>query len=291
MDTVDAVIFDIDGVLVDDTGSYRRAIRATLWAQYGETISAAAVQSFKAAGGFNNDWELTDAAALWLLARRCGYQPGIDAYTEAIEAAGGGLTGAKQVLTAALSESAWAAVSAQWDPENSRRVFQHLYLGTERYAALEGPPIWTGLSGYIDDEPVLVTEETRTTLAEAVAIGVVTGRPAAEAAIALTRVGLSVPESRRITMDDPIPGKPDPAGVLAVCDRLDATHAVFVGDTRDDMAAARRADNATETRIDGIGVLTGGASGATGRQLLERAGAQQVLDSVNDLPAVLGYDG
>ena len=288
MNSVDAVVFDIDGVLVDDAASYRRAIRATLWAHYGETISPAAIQSFKAAGGFNNDWELTDAAALWVLARRRGYPAAVAAYTDAISDAGGGLAGATEVLRQSLTESAWAAVTAQWDPESIRCVFQHLYLGSDRYAAIEGPPVWTDLPGYIDDERVLVTEATLTTLRGAVELGVVTGRPAAEAAIALDRAGLSVPRDRQVTMNDPFPGKPDPAGLLAVCERLGAAHAVFVGDTRDDMEAARRADEMAAQRIDGIGVLTGGASGEAGRRTLEGAGASQVLDSVNELPRVLG---
>jgi len=64
---VDAVVLDIDGVLVDVADSYRRAIVESVERVYGDTIAKGAIQRFKNAGGFNNDWELTDAAALFVL--------------------------------------------------------------------------------------------------------------------------------------------------------------------------------------------------------------------------------
>jgi len=52
---VEAVVLDIDGVLVDVADSYRRAIVESVEHVYGDTIEKAAVQQFKDAGGFNND--------------------------------------------------------------------------------------------------------------------------------------------------------------------------------------------------------------------------------------------
>ena len=63
----DALVLDIDGVLVDVADSYRKAIRESIDRVYGETIDRDAIQAFKNAGGFNNDWALTDAAALFVL--------------------------------------------------------------------------------------------------------------------------------------------------------------------------------------------------------------------------------
>ena len=69
---VDAVILDVDGVLVDVADSYRRAIVEAVEYVYGDSIRREEVQQFKDAGGFNNDWELTYAAALFVLAQREG---------------------------------------------------------------------------------------------------------------------------------------------------------------------------------------------------------------------------
>jgi HAD superfamily phosphatase len=55
------IIFDMDGVLVDVSGSFRRAVIETAAALSGRTVTAAEVQAYKDRGGFNNDWVLTHA--------------------------------------------------------------------------------------------------------------------------------------------------------------------------------------------------------------------------------------
>jgi phosphoglycolate phosphatase-like HAD superfamily hydrolase len=64
------VIFDMDGVLVDVTGSYREVTRCSvmLYLQKvmkvqlkdGEFLSLSDVSAIKKSGGLNNDWDLTD---------------------------------------------------------------------------------------------------------------------------------------------------------------------------------------------------------------------------------------
>jgi HAD superfamily hydrolase (TIGR01548 family) len=286
----DAVVLDIDGVLVDVTDSYRRAIVETLDVVHGESLTRADVQSFKEAGGFNDDWELTGAAALYLLARREGLELSIEAFTDDVATTGGGLAGAETVVRNALAPDERERAFAAWDRERLREVFQQLYLGSDLYADLEGAqpdPAIAG-EGFINDERVLADRATLDFLTGNFRIGVVTGRPAAEAAIALSRVGLSVPDEHRFTMDSPGPGKPDPAALVALADRLDASHVVFVGDTLDDVRTARNASEADPDReYSGIGVLTGGLAGESGREKFARAGADAMLGSVNELPSIL----
>jgi len=71
---LDALIFDMDGVLVDVSRSYREVIRRTahlylsdcLGWKLGRTppVTQEIISLFKFAGGFNNDWELTSALLL-----------------------------------------------------------------------------------------------------------------------------------------------------------------------------------------------------------------------------------
>jgi hypothetical protein len=117
---VDAVVLDIDGVLVDVSDSYRRAIVETVARVHGETVDREAVQGFKEAGGFNNDWELTDAVALYVLAREEGMDRSVRSFTSAIEAAGGGLSGARTVVSEALTPAARELVLTAWDDERHR---------------------------------------------------------------------------------------------------------------------------------------------------------------------------
>jgi HAD superfamily hydrolase (TIGR01548 family) len=53
------LVFDMDGVLVDVTDSYRESIRETVRNFTGREISREAIQDFKNQGGWNNDWELS----------------------------------------------------------------------------------------------------------------------------------------------------------------------------------------------------------------------------------------
>ncbi|WP_435185082.1 TIGR01548 family HAD-type hydrolase [Halobellus sp. EA9] len=283
----DAVVLDIDGVLVDVADSYRRAIVESVERGYGKTIDREDVQFFKDAGGFNNDWDVTYAAALYVLVDE--RRPlDLDAFADRIEAAGGGLDAAESVAEAHLDGEAWEAVRAEWDREGLRDVFQALYLGADLYRELEGgePPVET--AGYIHDEPVLVERETLDRLGERAEVGVLTGRPAAEADIALERAGLSVPADHRFTMDDWEEGKPHPNALTTLAARFGADAVAFAGDTLDDVKTAVNAAEADPDRTyHGIGVLTGGLTGESGREAFEAAGAAAVVDSVNGLPDLL----
>ena len=53
------LIFDMDGVLVDVTESYRETIAATVEHFTGARPTNEQIQQFKNRGGFNDDWELT----------------------------------------------------------------------------------------------------------------------------------------------------------------------------------------------------------------------------------------
>lgn len=53
------VVFDLDGVLVDVTASFRVAVIRTVAALGGGEVTLEEVQALKNAGGFNNDWDLT----------------------------------------------------------------------------------------------------------------------------------------------------------------------------------------------------------------------------------------
>jgi HAD superfamily hydrolase (TIGR01548 family) len=55
----DVIVFDVDGVLVDVTASYREAIRETVLHYTGDLVSNELIQEFKNQGGWNNDWELS----------------------------------------------------------------------------------------------------------------------------------------------------------------------------------------------------------------------------------------
>jgi len=293
------VVLDVDGVLVDTRDSYRRTIRETVARVHdAAAIGSGAVDRFKQAGGFNDDWELTEALAAYVLASREGYEASVEGHTAAIADEGGGLAGSRGVLSRELSDEANGRRRTDLDAERLRRVFQRLYLGHERYRELEGDPepvettvgIEADEAGYIDDETMLVDPATLSILRDRFEVAVFTGRPAAEADIALERVGLSLPRARRVTRDGDLPGKPDPTALLVLAERMAVASVVYVGDTVDDARAARGADARDDRPYLAVGVQTGGLDGERGRQILDDAGADRVVTSVDDLLELLGVD-
>ncbi len=281
---VEAVVLDIDGVLVDVENSYRRAVIETIERCYDERIDNETIQQFKDAGGFNNDWELTDAVGLYILASREGMDSSIEEFTNTIAGTGGGLSAARTAAGESLTPADREWVLSAWDTDRHREIFQQLYLGNELYRELEGAEPTLDCEGFINDEPVLAEPETLEALTERYPVGILTGRPAAEAEIALDRVGLSVPDELRFTMDDWEAGKPDPGALVTLAERFDADRVAFAGDTLDDVRTAVNATNADGRTYLGVGVLTGGLTGESGREKFEHAGASAVVESVNELP-------
>jgi len=53
------IVFDMDGVLVDVTGSYRETVVQTVRHFTGAEITRAQIQDYKNQGGFNDDWKLS----------------------------------------------------------------------------------------------------------------------------------------------------------------------------------------------------------------------------------------
>jgi len=74
---LDILIFDMDGVLIDVSKSYRKTVQKTIqfyletclkFKRIGEDlITNKEISLFKSAGGFNNDWDLTSGLLLYLL--------------------------------------------------------------------------------------------------------------------------------------------------------------------------------------------------------------------------------
>ncbi len=290
----DAIISDIDGVLLDTSESYHRAIVESVQAIYGGSIARSDIQPIKDAGGFNNDWKTTDALAIFVLARREGYDGEVEAYADGIRERGGGVAGAKALIREELEPQARTRILEAWDPEALRRTFQWLYLGPDRYAELEeGPPPAERPrpAGFIEDEPILLAPDTKASLAGAYDLGILTGRPRAEAELALGRLECELADDRVVTMDDWADGKPEPDGLMQVASACDAESVEYVGDELDDVRTAVRADRADPAhQYAGVGVLTGGQSGDAGRQALLEAGAAAVLETVNELPELLSRD-
>jgi HAD superfamily phosphatase len=74
---MDVLIFDMDGVLIDVSRSYRKAIQQTIniyletclgfQRKREEWVTNEEISLLKSVGGFNSDWDVTSGLLLYLL--------------------------------------------------------------------------------------------------------------------------------------------------------------------------------------------------------------------------------
>lgn len=213
----EALLFDMDGVLVDVAESFRQAVVATA-ALFGVVVSPAEIAAAKARGNASDDWELT-----------------------------------RGLCAAAGIEVSFDAV---------RDVFEEIYQGGE------------GTPGLKLRERLFVDVDVLRRWSEVFPLGIVTARPRNDAVELLERFDLGGYFATLVAREDAA-SKPDPAPVRLALDRLGVRRAWMIGDTVDDLVAAKAA---------GVIPLAVANDGDDPTPL---AGAARVMRSVNELEEVL----
>lgn len=219
----EALLFDMDGVLADVSGSYRAAILATA-SSFGVELELGEIAAAKAQGNANNDWALT----------------------QRLLAAHG--------VTASLADVT--------------RRFEEWYQGTPDRPGLRST------------ETLLLAPERIAALAQRMPLAVVTGRPRKDAERFLEEHGVRAHFAALVAMED-APLKPDPAPVRLALQKLGVTRAWLVGDTPDDLRAARSAG------VLPIGIFPPGERDSAYGEALVESGAATVLTELGLLEELL----
>ena len=310
---INAVIFDMDGVLLDISQSIRVVnclavpfyLREVLgWPAPDDLITSADIEAFKHAGGFNDDWELTYALVLHYLAKEHEnpdaspatlnvLQPSLARFAHHIKERGGGLKAAEAIYFEHLTADDRLAIEKYYRKPAIRQCFEELLAGeyTER---LYGRPVeyYRG-PGYINQDRPLIDPSR---VPQDKKLGVQTGRTWEEAWLGMefTRLHGLIPDEHVVTKRDKF-HKPDPGGLALLARRLAFTHALYIGDTLDDLRTVRNFNvlgNQAAT-FWGALVLTGPA-GAANAKTFRRAqpdllapDVHAVLDWLVGVPSAL----
>lgn len=231
-----ALFFDMDGVLVDVSRSYRRAIEETVEQFTGRRILPGTIQRYKNVGGFNDDWKLTHA-----------------------------------IVTDTSMTVPFSRVVEE---------FQRRYRGEN----------W---DGFISEEPPLIQTKTLEKLCTSERVmGIVTGRPEAEARWTIDRFGwkkyfplIVAKEKQEGRMKpDPFPLQHALTILAAAGRRIQPEVTAYIGDTVDDMTCAR------EAGMWAIGFVPPYVEGkAELERLLRERGAHVILDDIDELPDVVQH--
>ncbi|MGA7932554.1 MAG: TIGR01548 family HAD-type hydrolase, partial [Kovacikia sp.] len=263
--TEPVIVFDIDGVVRDVSGSYRRALADTVehFTAGAYRPSALEIDDLKAEGLWNNDWEASQE-----LVYRYFERQGQPRWVDGIETA--------------ASENPAGSDRIRLNYEELVAFFQTRYRGPD-------PTHWTG---YICQEPLLMQASYLEKLTYAgIPWGFFSGATTGSARYVLEkRMGLQSPVL--VAMED-APGKPDPTGLLQTIELLEQaasrTPVIYVGDTVADMYTVKHARQRQPDRPwIGVGVLPPHVQDSPDRShayavTLRQAGAIAVFNNVEEL--------
>ena len=225
------IAFDMDGVLVDVSGSYRATARQTARLFFQDAAGAselpdplfslADLSRVKQSGGLNNDWDLTYLVVNLLFS--CVDCPQYSRTTDAWQLYRETIPRCDIAPLAHMLKSTGRPLTellkSKGQPDHDlvrrlrtgdvgsgniiKQIFQEIYLGRELFESTYRIPAEKHrAAGYIDREKLMVEKALLAGLAEDNILAVATGRPRAEADYALDHFGLRSYFSHVLTLDD-----------------------------------------------------------------------------------------
>jgi HAD superfamily hydrolase (TIGR01548 family) len=313
---IESAVFDVDGVLIDTTRSYRLSVIATteyivgehlgLWpraaAKGAPLVTLEDVRAFKLAGGFNNDWDLAFALTALCTAQRREWRGQPEATLSLIDWA----ARAHEAMQRGQGGLAWARAtvpaSAQPAYDLAQTIHDEFYWGAEllREMLHREPRYVPDAPGLVRNEEVLMPASLLADLARqgTQRFGLITGRVRAEVAWAVrllkerTAPGSLKPFSSKwglspfeqIISGDEL-AKPDPAALALAAQQLGRGAGFYVGDTADDLGMVlnyRAAYDASQPPFLAMMIATGPEA-----EIYRERGADVILSHISELPGAL----
>lgn len=231
MDKKNLIVFDMDGVIVDVSASYRDVVRRTVGlffqpARRAEKLPAPLFElsdlaAVKQSGGLNNDWDLTFEVLclLFSLIDNPGAHANRDPWNRYRETIGR-CDAAAMVEYLQSTDRPLASLLKQHDRYQDqfinslyqgdvgsgniiKQIFQEIYLGEELFRSTYNmdPAVYRG-EGYILREKLLIDRQLLQELAVGNVLAIATGRPRSEAEYPLIHFHLNQFFSQILTLDD-----------------------------------------------------------------------------------------
>jgi HAD superfamily phosphatase len=325
------IVFDMDGVLIDVSRSYRETVRKTArlflagTQGFGELpdplFPLADLAELKQTGGLNNDWDLT-ARALHLLFSlvETDFDPSssndspdreIHAYQVSklanfLNASPGPLMELHRRY--GLRNDPLVTDCFQRDVKSGnliKQIFQEIYLGPSLFRNLYGQaPRFHSGEGLIQEESPLIDPLLLADLSRDHILAIATGRPQAEADFPLERFDLRKHFQLILTLDD---CTREEERILAesgerislkkpdpyMLDRIPHLIGKEFGECYylGDMPDDMQAARSSKTGYRGVGVILSSTEPEGLRRELLQAGADHIMNHYTDLPGIIGEAG
>jgi len=303
LDDIDAIIFDCDGVLIDVTNSYDKAILKTTdfflkeFTKISDAIpiTTQIIDAFKKTGGFNDEVDLTYAAIISLTAANKLNTDGIEFIFQVIKNADE--TGIKSVekfldtLNVDISEIRKKLDYPGRHSENILySVFDQLFYGPELYQKLFNKTSQFTDKGFIEYDNVIVSKDLLENLKKRFNdnIAIVTGRGIDSISYSLNELLKEFNIKNSVFLEDELRelAKPNPESLFRSIKGLNSSHCIFVGDSMEDLIMAKKSNQAGHPTTF-CGITGTSKEPDEKRRFFEKHGATLILDSIQLLPKVL----
>lgn len=222
----DAIIFDMDGVLINESRSYRLAIEMAvnyllIRYKFKMRVNRVGINLLKSIPRFNNDWDVS-----YVLFDFLEKNVSRDNFLNKVK-----------IVTDQVRETK--------KYREIKDVFQSFYLGREIYYQIyKRKPQVAFQKGLINNDSLLLDLNILRSLAPKYKLGIATSRPRYEALFASKNLKITpdfIKEEFIVAKEDALKEKPEPDPLLEAKNRMKVKNPIYIGDTINDTIAAKKA--------------------------------------------------
>jgi len=306
--SLDAIIFDCDGVLIDITNSYDLAIKKTVDFVLKEMakidlpniVTTQMIEGFKATGGFNDEVDVTYSLILCIIAAKKLNKPIPQFISDVINNSDqSGIQSVEKYLDttkADLSEIRnKLAYPGPHDTNVLYSTFDEIFYGTKLYYELYNrkPQFFDG-KGLIDNDIVLVKKNLIDTLRQKFAkkMAIISGRGVVSAKYSLKELfdEFDLKNSRFLEDETRELAKPNPQPLITSIKGLQSYCCMFVGDSMEDYLMARKSEDLGNKTIF-CGIYGTSKNSEAKRKMFEEKNVGMILETIDLIPKALNLVG
>jgi len=304
MRTLDSIIFDCDGVLIDVSNSYDLAIKKTVdfviteMTQINNSglVTTKMIEGFKTSGGFNDEIDVAYALILGIVAAKKRNILFSDFILQVIENADQtGIKSVERYLDIINVDVSDIRQKLEYPGKKFQNplssIFDEMFYGSELYEQLykRKPQFFHGL-GLIENDIVLLNKDLIAKLHQRFdrKIAIVTGRGNLSAKHSLKDLFKEFDlNNSKFLEDEPREmAKPNPQSLMSTIQGMNASVSLYVGDSMEDYIMARKVD---ESGIPTIfcGVYGTSKDPEAKKSLFENNHADIIVKSIDLIPKAL----
>ena len=305
LDSIDTIIFDCDGVLIDITKSYDLAIIKTtqyVLENYSKitnsiNVDFKIIDGFKSTGGFNDEVDLAYAAILSLVAAKKLQKDPTEFIFDVIKNSdSNGIVTVEKYLQ---NQTDISEIKNQLSYPGTHhdnplyQIFDQLFYGSELYKKLFDKDSKFSEPGLIEQDDIILNNSLLELLEKKFnsKIAMVTGRGKESVSYSLKELLPRFDLKNSVFLEDESRdlAKPNPKPLLDSIKGMNGVSTLYIGDSMEDFIMAKRVTE-MGTKTTFCGIMGTSKNPQEKLELFEKNEAVLVLESIHLLPKVLNLE-